>query len=89
MIRQQYLDFVEKFAELSPFELDHFSRTFHQHYSSWCGQQSDSNHTLSSGELQEILIDTVWTVHSILAERKVEEAKLNLANLRTKYYRDD
>lgn len=86
MIRQEYIDFIAKFEELNPYELDHLTKMFFQEYQTWLKSHPNSNAPLTEGDLKEMMIQAMKATHFNLAELKVESAKLNLATLKLKYY---
>lgn len=83
MIRQEYIDFIEKFEGLNPYELDHLCKIFFQHYEVIV---KSAGTTISDGDVREMMVQTIKEVHLDLAERKVESAKLNLAAVKLRYY---
>lgn len=87
MIRQEYINFIEKFEELNPYELDHFCRIFHQHYQAAIKKDQEiRNVSIAPGGIKEILIHVMQAVRIELAERKVKDAELNLALTKSKLH---
>jgi hypothetical protein len=82
MIRQVYVDFVEKFEGLNPYELDHFSRAIHRRYT--LGKKKKS---LSKKDLQDILISAIQDLQIEFAEQRLEEAKINLSLIKSRIYK--
>lgn len=86
MIRQEYIDFVEKFEGLNPYELDHFCKIIHQNYQATFKEQPQiAKGDLASSDVKEIMIRAMQMVQIELAERKVKTAELNLELLKSKF----
>ena len=86
MIRQEYIDFIQKFEGLNPYELDHFSKNLYQHYQVALKEQAHIEKTdISAGDVKEIIIRTMQLIQIELAERKVKTAELNLELLKSKF----
>ncbi|MDX2074401.1 MAG: hypothetical protein SFX19_08580 [Alphaproteobacteria bacterium] len=86
MIRQEYIDFVEKFEGLNPYELDHFCKIIHQNYKvAFKEQPQMAKADLTSGDMKEIIIRAMQMVQIELAEGKVKAAEMNLELLKSKF----
>ena len=85
MIRQEYIDFIQKFEGLNPYELDHFCKIFHQHYKAALKERPQMTTDLTSGDVKEIIIRAMQMIQIELAERKVKTAELNLELLKSKF----
>jgi len=89
MIRQAYIEFIEKFGGLNPYELDHFCRIIHQHYQKnleALGQELQAK--ITQKDMKEILIHSMQAAQVELAERKLKEAELNLALTKSRIYQE-
>lgn len=82
MVRQVYIDFLETFEGLNPYELDHLTRALHKKYKA--GKKKKS---LGKNELQEILIAAMQDLQVEFAERKLEDAQIHLALIKAKIYK--
>ena len=86
MIRQEYVDFIQKFEGLNPYELDHFCKIFYQNYQATFKEQPQmAKADLAAGDVKEIIIRAMQMVQIELAERKVKTAELNLDLLKSKF----
>jgi hypothetical protein len=50
MIRQPYIEFVEKFEELTPYELNHFCKVVHEHYQTMIKAQDSHEKVLTTSD---------------------------------------
>lgn len=82
MIRQVYMDFLEKFEGLNPYELDHLSRALYKNYN-----EVKKKKSISKKELQDILIGTMQELQIEFAECRLEEAKLHLSRVKSRIYK--
>lgn len=85
MKNETFLNFIEVFEKLSPFELDHFSKIFFTHFSEHDAVKS-SEQKLSSIDLKDILINAMRAAHVEIAEKKVEDAKRGLDLTRSRVF---
>lgn len=87
MVRQEYISFIEAFERLSPYDLDHFCKSFHKHYESTVKKrEQEINAGIDLRDVREILLEVMKTVQLELAERKVEAAQANLAAIKAKLF---
>lgn len=82
MNRLEYIAFIEAFGCLSPYELDHISSTVHKRYNA--GKKKKS---LKKKDLQNILVAAMQDLELESAEKRLEEAKLNLALTKSRIYK--
>lgn len=85
MKNETFLNFIEVFEKLSPFELDHFSKILFTHFSAHDAVKS-SDKKLSSVDLKDILINAMRAAHIEIAEKKVEDAKRGLDLTRSRVF---
>lgn len=83
MIRQSYIEFIEKFEGLNPYELDHLCRVIHQQYQV---QMQESKTDLGPKEFWKIMTSAMQAAQIELAEKKLKEAELNLQLVKSKVY---
>lgn len=83
---ESFLDFIEAFEKLSPFELDYFTTIFCAHFNEHGGTQSGNAMPLTAISLKDILIKTMRGAHVEIAERKVKEAQRGLDLTRSRVY---
>lgn len=83
---ESFLDFIEAFEKLSPFELDYFTKTFCTHFNEHEGVQTSKRHDLTAINLKDILIKTMRDAHVEIAERRVKEAQRGLDLTRSRVY---
>ncbi len=88
MIRQAYIEFIEKFGGLSPYELDHLCKIIHQYYQKNLEALGQEPKSVSLGDLKEILIRSMQAAQIELAERKLKEAELNLTLTKSRIYQE-
>lgn len=87
MIRQPYIEFVEKFEELTPYELNHFCKVVHEHYQSALKTADGQPKTLMTSDMLEIIIQAMHAIQVELAENRLNEAERTLKRVRTKIYK--
>lgn len=83
---ESFLDFIEAFEKLSPFELDYFTKIFCTHFNERALIQSIKDNELTAINLKDILIKTMRAAHVEIAERKVKEAQRGLDLTRSRVY---
>jgi hypothetical protein len=82
MIRQDYVDFLEKFEGLNPYELDHFSRAIYKRY-----KEVKKKKSRNKKDLKDILIATMQDLQIEFAEQRLDEAKLHLSFVKSRIYK--
>lgn len=85
MKNETFLNFIEVFEKLSPFELDHFSKILFMHFSTHDAVKSYEQ-KLSAVDLKDILINAMRAAHVEIAEKKVEDAKRGLDLTRSRVF---
>jgi len=87
MIRQPYIEFVEKFEELTPYELNHFCKVVHEHYQTMIKAPDSREKVLTTSDMLEVIIQAMHAVQVELAEKKLNEAERTLKRIKTKVYK--
>lgn len=87
MIRQPYIEFVEKFEELTPYELNHFCKVVHEHYQVVSKLADGQPRPLNTSEMLEIIIQAMHAIQVELAENRLNEAERTLKRVKTKVYK--
>ena len=85
MKNETFLNFIEVFEKLSPFELDHFSKILFTHFSAHDAVKSYEQ-KLSAVDLKDILINAMRAAHVDIAEKRVEDAKRGLDLTRSRVF---
>jgi hypothetical protein len=83
---ESFLDFIEAFEKLSPFDLDYFTKIFCTHFNEHELVQESKLSQLTAINLKDILIKTMRAAHVDVAERKVREAQRGLDLTRSRVY---
>ena len=78
---QGYRDFVEAFERLTPYELDHFSKLFHQFFAS---SKKVEIQNPKQEDLRDILTRAMQAAHMEIAQQKIETAKLDFDMVRSR-----
>lgn len=88
MIRQAYVEFIETFGGLNPYELEHLCKELYQQYKI-AGSTLDGKEKfiLTTSDLQEIIIQSIHAIQIEFAEKKLYDAELNLKRVRDKTYK--
>ena len=87
MIRQPYIEFVEKFEELTPYELNHFCKVVHEHYHAASKTADGQPKTLMTSDMLEIIIQAMHAIQVELAENRLNDAERTLKRVKTKVYK--
>lgn len=83
---ESFLEFIEAFEKLSPFELDYFTKTFCTHFNEHECMRPPDSVALTAINLKDILIKTMRAAHVEIAERRVKEAQRGLDLTRSRVY---
>lgn len=83
---ESFLNFIEAFEKLSPFELDYFTKIFCTHFNQHESVQPTDITLLTAINLKDILIKTMRAAHVEIAERRVKEAQRGLDLTRSRVY---
>lgn len=83
---ESFLNFIEAFEKLSPFELDYFTKIFCTHFNQYEVVQTSKLNELTAINLKDILIKTMRDAHVEIAERRVKEAQRGLDLTRSRVY---
>lgn len=83
---ESFLDFIEAFEKLSPFELDYFTKIFCTHFNEHECTRLANAVPLTAINLKDILIKTMRAAHVEIAERRVKEAQRGLDLTRSRVY---
>lgn len=83
---ESFLNFIEAFEKLSPFELDYFTKIFCTHFNQHESVQTSDMTLLTAINLKDILIKTMRAAHVEIAERRVKEAQRGLDLTRSRVY---
>lgn len=80
MIRQTYVEFVELFGELNPFELAHFSEALFNKFEHLVieEKQCDCKLPFVLQDVEYVMTRTVRDVQIELAETRMDDAKMQL-----------
>jgi len=70
-----YVDFVEAFERLTPYELDHFSKLFFDNFNQLLTPQENKMGTIKRDDLRDVITQTMQDAHIEIAQKKIDEAK--------------
>lgn len=77
-----YKEFLERFAELSAYEVDHLCRCVFEQYENLC--EKDDGH-IGVKEMRHIISEGMKQAHLFLAHQQVEKAKMESNLLQNRY----
>lgn len=83
MIRQTYIEFIEKFEELSPYEINHLCKIMHQQYQIFVKTPANKKRaSLKPSDVQEIIVRSVHSIQVELAEKRLKQAETALKRVK-------
>lgn len=83
MIRQTYIEFIEKFEELSPYEINHLCKIMHQQYQIFVKTSANRKQaSLKPSDVQEIIVRTIHAIQVELAEKRLKQAETALKRVK-------
>jgi len=88
MIRQTYIEFIESFGELNPYELSHFCRELYCQCYNATRTENMGVFSLTQNDLQQAIIQSLHTIQIEFAEKKLLEAEINLKRIKAITYKE-
>lgn len=81
-VSNHYKEFLERFADLSAYEVDHLCKCIFEQYQNLL---ANSQNNISAKEIRQVLGEGMKQAHIYLAHKQIEQAKMELNLLQNKY----